>query len=129
MTLTCAAPPLTVAYCHCADCRRWTGAPVAAFAAFDSGALDAEPTLGAPVVHNPGVERWNCAACGSPLAARFDYLPGQVYVPLGLIDQIDDTPPALHCHSDNMVPWLNIHDGVPRESGSGRTALNGASTS
>ncbi|MEM6423293.1 MAG: GFA family protein, partial [Pseudomonadota bacterium] len=45
ITLEATAAPLTAAYCHCADCRRWTGAPVAAFAAFaaDTVRLTPEP--------------------------------------------------------------------------------------
>lgn len=34
-TVQATLAPLTVAYCHCIDCRRVTGAQVAAFAAFD----------------------------------------------------------------------------------------------
>ncbi|WP_415404188.1 GFA family protein [Tateyamaria sp. SN3-11] len=113
--------PHTVAYCHCRDCRRWTGAPVAAFVAFDRAAL---PDLGAPQVHGPGVERWNCPGCGSPLAAWFPYLPDQVYVPIGVMDQADVLPPALHSHADSALPWLHIDDTAPRESGSARDALS-----
>ncbi|MEL7125183.1 MAG: GFA family protein [Pseudomonadota bacterium] len=119
-------PPQTVAYCHCSDCRRWTGAPVAAFAAFDRSSLTAIPALGAPTVHTAGVERWNCAACGSPLAARFDYLPRQVYVPLGLLDQIATIAPQIHCHAESAPPWLHIADDLPRETGSARDSLNDA---
>lgn len=101
---------------------------MAAFAAFDRGALRASPDLGAPIVHTTGVERWNCPKCGSPLAAQFDYLPQQVYVPLGILDQIDDLPPALRCHADSASPWLHIHDDLPRGRASGRAALNATST-
>ncbi|MEX0348736.1 MAG: GFA family protein [Paracoccaceae bacterium] len=117
-------PPLTVAYCHCADCRRWTGAPVGAFVAFDQNDLVTEPVLDSGVSHNPGVRRWNCDRCGSPLAATFDYLPGQVYVPIGLLDQADDMPPRLHCHADKGLRWLHISDGLERATGSGRDVLN-----
>ena len=58
-----------------------------AFVAFEAKALRTDPLLGPGVLHSPGVERWNCPQCGSPLAATFDYLPGQVYVPFGILDQ------------------------------------------
>ncbi|MFA3917126.1 GFA family protein [Ruegeria hyattellae] len=124
--LSAAAAPLTVAYCHCADCRRWTGAPVGAFAAFDQNDLATNPALGDGTSHHPGVRRWNCGRCGSPLAATFDYLPGQVYVPIGVLDQADDLPPLLHCHADKGLRWLHIADGLDRAAGSGRNALNSA---
>lgn len=125
--LSSLAPPLTVAYCHCADCRRWTGAPVGAFAAFNRADLTTEPALGAGTSHHPAVRRWNCDHCGSPLAATFDYLPGQIYVPIGLLDQADALPPKIHCHADKGMPWLHIADDIERATGSGRDALNSVS--
>lgn len=126
VSLRSGGAPLTVAYCHCSDCRRWTGAPVGAFAAFRETDLALVPTQGPGRTHNPGVARWNCPDCGSPLAARFDYLPGQVYVPLGLLDQADNLPPSLHCHADSCYSWLKIDDGQARAQGSGRDSLNEA---
>ncbi|EBA08268.1 GFA family protein [Sagittula stellata] len=67
--------PLTVAYCHCADCRRWTGSPLPAFAGIADAAVSLPKTD--PLELSPGVQRWACGRCGSPLAARFAYLPGQ----------------------------------------------------
>ena len=122
--LTLPAQPLTVAYCHCADCRRWTGGAVGAIATFDAKDLQTTPDLGVPFSCNPGVERWNCPDCGSPLAARFDYLPGQIYVPLGVLDQAADLPPHIHCHADARLPWLHIKDDLPHAEASGRAALN-----
>lgn len=118
------APPMVVSYCHCSDCRRLSGAPVAAFAAFTHSAVSFEPSLGDPVSHTPGVKRWFCTSCGSPLAAQYDYLPDQTYVPLGLIDQAGDLPPALHSHTGSQLAWLHIQDDLDRHVGSGRAALN-----
>ena len=126
MRLSLCTPPQTVAYCHCTDCRRWTGGALSAFAAFDRAALSAMPPLGAPVVHSAGVERWNCRACGSPLAAQFEYLPDQIYVPLGILDQIDDIAPEIHCHAESAPRWLHIADDLPRQIGSARNTLNDA---
>ena len=66
-----------------------TGAPVAAFAAFSDGVVRLTPDPGPASEVSPGVLRRFCRACGSPLTAAFDYLPGQVYVPLGVLDQAD----------------------------------------
>jgi len=114
---------LTAAYCHCIDCRRWTGAAVAGFAvvAAQTITLPEKATL---LETNTGVQRWTCMDCGSPLAAAFDYLPEQVYLPLGIVDQATDIPPRLHAHADAMLPWLNISDALPREGRSARDSLN-----
>ena len=127
VTLTASAEPQTVAYCHCADCRRWTGAPLPAFAAFDPDILALAPEV-EEVAHPSGVTRRNCAQCGSPLTARFPYLPGQVYVPLGLLDQAGDFAPEVHCHAENAYDWLHQSDGLPREVGSARDKLQEART-
>ncbi|SFK82874.1 Uncharacterized conserved protein [Shimia haliotis] len=117
-------PPATVAYCHCSDCRRWTGAPLPAFAALSTTDLHTSPDQGVGVSHSKGVTRWNCTSCGSPLMARFEYLPNQVYVPLGLLDQAADLPPALHCHANAAYPWLHVDDDTPRITGTARDTLN-----
>lgn len=118
--------PLTVAYCHCVDCRRWTGAPLPAFAAFPSDSVTAHPAFSAPLEQVLGVRRWVCVTCGSAMAAQFADLPGQTYVPLGVLDQVASLPPQVHCHMDAQVPWLHLDDGLPRHSASGRTDLNAA---
>ncbi|MEM9784149.1 MAG: GFA family protein [Pseudomonadota bacterium] len=108
------------------DCRRWTGAPVAAFAAFPAGSVTLTPDPG-PFSTVAGVERWFCRSCGSPLAARFDYLPDQIYVPIGVIDQADTILPAMHSHHGARLSWLHIDDDLPRPDASARDALNSAS--
>ncbi|MEM8851035.1 MAG: GFA family protein [Pseudomonadota bacterium] len=116
--------PRTVAYCHCSDCRRITGAPVAAFAAWAPSDLMLDPTELSPFSIRSGVERWFCPTCGSPLAARWDYLPGQIYVPVGLFDHAEDLAPTLHAHAGEALPWLHIQDDLPRMSSSARDGLN-----
>ena len=65
----------------------------------------------------------SCPECGSPLAARFDYLPGQSYVPLGILDQAAELVPVRHCHADAKLPWLHIDDDAERVAGSARAEL------
>lgn len=120
--LTLDKPPFTVAYCHCSDCRRWTGAPVAAFAAFERADVIAQ--LPEQIPGAAGVERWTCPVCHGPLAAAFDYLPDQIYVPVGIIDQVDQLAPEMHSHADSALPWLHIQDDLPRAGASARDALN-----
>lgn len=123
-TIKASKPPKTVAYCHCDDCRRSTGAPVAAYAAFDESDIVFAPGAGKEISIAKGVVRSFCPSCGSPLSGRYDYLPGTVYVPIGLIDNADDYPAELHAHSENRLSWLNLADGLPRHAGSARTQLN-----
>jgi hypothetical protein len=69
-----------------------------------------------------------CPKCGSPLAASYDYLPGQTYVPIGVLDQADQFAPEQHSHADSALPWLHITDDLPRFSASGRGRLNAATS-
>lgn len=55
--------------------------------------------------------------------ATFDYLDGQVYVPVGLLDNADALEPSLHTHCGSQLPWLSITDDLPRVQGSGRKCL------
>lgn len=113
---------LTSAYCHCADCRRVTGAPVTAFAAVAEGTV----ALTGPVktiTATQGVSREFCGDCGSPLSARFDYLPGHVYLPVGVMDDGEALAPRLHSHDSSRLSWLHIADDLPREEGSSRGVL------
>ena len=116
-------PPIAVAYCHCSDCRRVTGAPVAAFAAFESANVTFSPNAGRTASVTPGVTRSFCPTCGSPLAGRYDYLPDTVYIALGLLDQADNLPPGLHAHHASKLAWLHIDDQLQRQAGSARTQL------
>ncbi|MDA7425798.1 GFA family protein [Thalassococcus lentus] len=116
-------PADPVCYCHCKDCKRWTGAAAPAFATFDPTVVRWHPSEPEPFVTTTGVQRWTCQTCGSAMAARFDYLPDQVYVPLGVIDQIERLAPTLHCHAESRLAWLDESCKLPEHSGSGRDAL------
>jgi hypothetical protein len=96
---------------------------VAAFAAFDEAAVMFSPSDGRKVTVNPGVERSFCTVCGSPLAGRYDYLPGQVYIALGILDQADDLAPQLHAHDSQRLTWLHIDDDLERIATSSRSRL------
>lgn len=122
-----AGPLLTAAYCHCADCRRVTGAPVTAFAAVPEGSV----TITGPaqkIEAAAGVRREFCGTCGSPLTARFTYLPGHVYLPVGVMDHPETLAPRIHSHAASRLPWLHLTDDLPREDGSSRDVLTGDRT-
>jgi len=118
------AQPVAKSYCHCTDCKRWTGSPLPAFVAFRTEDFKSEPALGQPFELVEGVKRWNCGTCGSPLAASFDYLPDQIYIPLGLFDQAESLQPEIHSHSYSELSWLHLNDGLERIPDTAREKLN-----
>lgn len=120
------APPETIAYCHCQDCRRVSGAPVTAFAACSEVDVVLPEAAGLPFCLSENVTRWFCRRCGSPLAAKYTYLPEQVYIPVGLFDRADRLHPKQHAHADSALPWLKIDDSLPRHGQSAAEALHKA---
>ena len=118
------AEPQVVTYCHCKDCKRASGAPIAAFAGFAVKDVSFEPPLSTYASVAKDVKRWFCPDCGSPVAAIYDYLPGQIYVGLGLLDQADRLEPQGHAHADSILPWLHLKDSLPRSKDSARDRLS-----
>jgi len=116
--------PSDVVYCHCNDCRRVSGAPVAAYAAFGTAAVSFTPREGKSVSVNPGAVRYFCDECGSQLASRYDYLPGKIYIAVGVIDRVESLVPTSHAHNHNRLPWLRIDDNLQCFGSSARTYLN-----
>ncbi len=126
ISLASHARPQVVTYCHCHDCKRISGAPVAALAAFDDDQISFQPGEGKTFSVVDGVRRSFCPDCGSPIAARYDYLPGQVYVGVGLIDQADRLEPSFHAHEAHCVQWLHIDDDLERFPATSRSRLSGS---
>ena len=118
--------PDIVTYCHCDSCRKVSGAPVTAWAAFPESEISFRPDEGRVASPNKGVSRSFCPDCGSPLAHRYDYAPDQVFVGVGLLDQASELEPTMHSHSANCLPWLNITDTIQRMETTSRTQLSAA---
>ena len=124
ITITARNKPQAITYCHCEDCRRTTGAPVAVFAAFADRDLTLTPNEGRTVKVTPGVARSFCDNCGTPLTGRYDYLPGTVYIGVALLDQADELVPQLHAHERHRLSWLHIQDDLERFPNSARSKLH-----
>lgn len=117
--LRCTAPPLHASYCHCADCRRQTGAPVTVFVGFDPAAVHFES---APRTRHcaPHVRRGFCPACGSPMAYADDRLADAIYLLAGVFDDPGFIRPQCHAWTREALAWLDIADGLPRYPGFSR---------
>ena len=104
----------TILYCHCHDCRRSAGAPVTAFVEFSTDDVSVLGPQLKSVSINSGVTRMFCGSCGTPVAGVYDYLPGMIYVSLGLLDQADQLEPQMHAHHHSKIAWLHIDDDLER---------------
>jgi hypothetical protein len=101
-------PPNWVAYCHCASCRRATGAPVAAYAGFPVGAVRFPNGEPAQFASSAGVHRGFCGRCGSPLGFVGERWPGEIHLHLGCFDRPDLVPTA-EAFALERLPWLHLH--------------------
>ena len=111
------AEPHHVSYCHCDDCRRASGAPVAAFVGF----MADEVALGGNSLtrfENGPVTRSFCGVCGSPIAYMDARIGDRVYFMLGAMDRPALYRPTHHAHVRSQLPFVHMPDGLPRHVGS-----------
>ena len=125
-TVQTSSPAQVVTYCHCESCRRVSGAPVTAWAAFAEGAVTFTPDEGKVASPSVDVKRSFCPECGSPLAHRYDYAKGQVFVGVGLFDDADVLRPSMHAHYGSRVSWLEMTDELEKIENTSRTQLAAA---
>ena len=114
--------PLWVAHCHCASCRRNTGAAFATFVGVRAGSF--RYTRGAPqrFESSPGVFRSFCGRCGTPLTYEAAKYPDEVHIDIGALDEPERFRPQAHVHVAEQLPWLELSDSRPRFA---RTARDG----
>lgn len=107
--------PRHAAYCHCADCRRVSGAPVAVFVAFrwDDVAFSGEAQV---YRSSPHVIRRFCPACGTSLTYEDERLPGDVHLAIGAFDEPERFPPWEHAFDSDRIAWFDVADSLLRHA-------------
>ena len=108
-------------YCHCDDCRRNCAAPVVAWLGVPVDNFTwtgAEPKT---FVSSPGVTRFFCRACGSPLGFVADHYPGGMHLYAASLVDPSDFKPTFHVNYQSKLPWLEMHDDLTKYEG---TLLN-----
>lgn len=112
--------PLGVVYCHCGDCRLWSGAPVTTFVGYATEQvrmLGGEPETYAS---SPGVKRSFCGSCGTSFSYEDEKLPGEIYFSVGIFDEPKSFEPQGHSWFSSRLSWLSIEDDTPRYEESSR---------
>ncbi len=97
--------------CHCADCRRSTGAPMVAWFTVPPTTLE---ITGQPRTHasSPGITRSFCPACGTSLT--YQSRPDEIDVTTASLDHPEAVPPRDHTMAAGQLPWVELADGLPR---------------
>ena len=106
--LVASGPPVLVAACHCASCRKHTGAPVAVFVDYarKDVAFKGEPM--ALFESSKGVTRGFCGQCGSTISYEGDNLPHMIHLHLGVFDDPTQFQPTANENTATQFPWLCI---------------------
>ncbi len=110
----CTAPPHWSLYCHCESCRLNTASPATAFFGMKDGKwrwTGANPNL---FESSPGVRRYFCGTCGTPMAFEADKFPGEIHFYTVALDDKTGFEPTGHVHTAERLDWFDIHDDLPR---------------
>jgi hypothetical protein len=100
--------PKWIADCHCADCRRATGAAVSTYVGVEWE--QTEFSTGSPSTYrsSEGVKRTYCADCGSPIAYQGERWPSEIHFFVGLFERAEDLVPQEQVYAAEKLPWLHI---------------------
>ncbi len=106
--------PQHVALCHCSDCRKSSGAPMVAWAAFAEEQF--KLVEGEPVTFNSSgsAMRSFCLKCGSGLYYRnAEFLPGIVDIQSATLDDPEALPPGAHIQTAERLGWMETAHSLP----------------
>jgi len=102
-------------YCHCANCRKFSGTAYAAWGLAETNRLAITPSAPSVTKFNSGGGlRVFCATCGSPLWYEPAGRPQFRGIPLGVIDEGDVAKPGMHVWTRSKVSWGTDSDDLPQ---------------
>jgi hypothetical protein len=101
-------------FCHCASCRRASGAPMVPWGTFARAAL--RITRGRLKEYRSSREVWRgfCAHCGTSLTYRHEARATEIDVTLATLDDPAAIAPRMHVWVRDRLPWVTIADGLPQ---------------
>jgi hypothetical protein len=108
------ADPIRVVNCHCAMCRRFSGAAFMTFVHFPAGAFAWTGAQPSRYRSSADAERGFCAVCGSTLSMHEAVLADRIQISLGSLDRPDLARPDDHVWTSRQLPWLKVVDDLPR---------------
>ena len=107
-----AGQPYNVTHCHCADCRRSSGAPFVTWASFRR--REFRFAAGKPrELAWAGGRRFFCPRCGALLTFRAESDAEEIDVTVCSFDHPEAVAPADHTWVEDRLPWIRLADGLP----------------
>lgn len=102
-------------YCHCSECRKWSGSPFGAGGRVNS--RDLEILSGEELVSlYPKSEATSlgfCSNCGTSLFSK-KHEQGKYVVRLGILDDMPSGRPSTHMFVASKAPWFEITDDLDK---------------
>jgi hypothetical protein len=102
-------------YCHCSDCRRFSGSAFSAYGGIDEARFTV--VRGAELITRyvkmADTVLGFCSICGSSLYAT---KPSRkmIHLRLGTLDQTPSLQPQTHSFVGSKAEWFSICDGLPQ---------------
>ena len=109
-------------FCHCASCRRATGAPMVPWGTFARHALRVTRGCLSEYASSAQVWRGFCARCGTSLTYRHEARAAEIDVTLATLDDPMRPVPVMHVWVKDRLPWVEIGDSLPRHEAGVPTA-------
>jgi hypothetical protein len=105
-------PPYDVSHCHCADCRRSSGAPLVTWASVKTREWTVV-TGELATVDFATRRRSFCPRCGTQLlfsaGAEFD----EIAFTVATLDEPAALVPTDQIWTEDKLPWIHLSDGLP----------------
>ena len=113
VTFEITEPAIGTGVCHCRMCQRALGASMNAWAAFRKEAV--RFTNHEPKTYRSSLigSRRFCGNCGTSLPPYSEAAKVLVF-PVATLDNPEDFAPTWHGGIESQMPWLDIHDTLPR---------------
>jgi hypothetical protein len=109
-----AGKPCDITHCHCALCRRASGAAFVTW--FSIPARGFSFVRGEPVRYasTPAALRTFCAKCGTPLTFQLHAARDEIDVTLCSLDDPNRLTPEDHTFVRSRLHWIALADGLPQ---------------
>ena len=104
-----AGDPQFVAHCHCAACRKATGAAFSTWVGYLDAQIDWDGDRSI-YASSEGVKRGYCAKCGTPLSYAGAKWPGETHILIGVFDDPATFTPKGAVFTDEALPWAKPGD-------------------
>jgi hypothetical protein len=104
-----------IGYCHCAECRKWSGSAFASGGMVDES--DFSITSGEQFVSifhkTEDTDLAFCSNCGSSLFSK-KVKRGKYVVRLGILDDVPTQRPNVHIFWAEKAAWFDLTDGLEK---------------